>query len=204
MRVLRLVSGTALVTTLAALTPGAALAGVPVTGLIKIDESVEGQTPTVSSDNSAITLNPVTSAGFSEGWTITFTVPGIQPAGGFNLGGGEGGLYEPGTNQTQLSDVLTFNTPTLGANATTFSFTLASDSETLHFDPFFCDATNVICVLEDGTFQTLMEIRTTAFDSILIQVKSDLDPVPEPGPLSLLAGGLGALAFMRRRRKILA
>ena len=210
MRVSRLLSGTALLSTLAALMPGAALAGGSVAGgLIQIDESAEGA-PTVSSDLSAgNSLGGVSvTANGLESWTIDFTIfnSAISGTGG-SIAGAEGGLYERGTNNTQLSDLLSLNangTLIIGGEGA-FSFTLVSDGETGGISPAGICGPGVTCLLEDGTFQTLIDISlNTNIGTVdyLLQLKSDLDPVPEPGPLAVLTGGLAALWWLRRRGRL--
>ena len=203
MRVSRLLSGTGLVTTLAALMPGVASADV-----IQIDESIEGQAPTVTSDFAgfgSVSVTDLNLSGGLEGWTINFTItaPGTI---GSSIVGAEGGLYEPGTGKTQLSDELQFNTSSLlaGEGGASFTYTLISDSDTGGLSTFICSQGGVTCLEEDGTFQTLSHITIDFVTGLPLgldlQVKSDLDPVPEPGPLSLLAAGLGAYGLLRRRK----
>ena len=218
MRVSRLLSGTALVTTLAALMPAAALAGGSTTGgLIQIDESVEGVNPTVSSDLSGanslgnISVSNPTFSGGLESWTINFTIfnSAISGTGG-SIAGAEGGLYEPGTNNTQLSDLLSSNSASIIGGEGAFSFTLVSDGETGGISPAGICGPGVTCLVEDGTFQTLIDITlNTDIGGIpgtvdyFLQLKSDLvEPVPEPGPLAVLTSGLGALWWFRRRRRL--
>ncbi len=196
MRVSRLLSGTALATTLAALIPGAAWAA-PILSFINIDESVEGVAPTVTSNLSltGLTVTPLTVTS-GEAWTISFTIPG----GSSSITGGEGGLFEPGSNQ--VSDTLhldTFIGSVTGTGNTFVSFSLFSDDENGNIANPCAGCT---FLTEDGTFQ-FMNTTINPYTSPDIQVflKSDIDPVPEPGPLSLLVGGLGALWWLRRRKK---
>src|SRR5437764_8599172 len=102
MRIAQLLSGTALASTLVLL-----LSSTTSAAVIQIDESVEGQNPTVTSDASDFMLGsitPVSNPNGLEEWTITFSVAASTES---IVGANVGGLYEPGTNQTQLSDLLT-------------------------------------------------------------------------------------------------
>ena len=198
MRVSHLLSGTALVTTLAALMPGDAFAGAPIPTTIYIDESVEGTAPTVTSDLPSLTFTITDQKpAFGEEWTITFSIPTPMP-----IGGGEGGLTEPGS--TKLSDVLIGSwstTTTTTPSTTNFTFTLWSDDE-LGNILASCSAPGCLTQLEDGTFQSMFTIPTGFSPDISVLLKSDLDPLPEPGTIGLVASGLGALWWFRRRRRL--
>jgi len=201
MKLWRLLSGTGLLTTLAALMPGAASAS-----LIQIDESIEGHAPTASTNFGAISnfsATAISEPSGIEAWTIAFNLNTIIFT-GTSIGGGEGGLIEPGT--TRLSDLMNGLSVTLNPNtlAASVRFTLFSDNNSASGGLGSCPA-GVTCPVEDGTFQTVIPnaFTLTGGEGPLtydIQLKSDLE-VPEPGPLSILTGGLAALAFLRRRKK---
>lgn len=196
MPVSRLLSGTALLTTLAALMPSP-VSAAPLPSFVNIDESVEGATPTVTSNLSltGVTVTPFTVTS-GEAWTISFTIPG----GSSSITGGEGGLLEPGTNKVSDSLILdTFVGSVTGTGNTFVSFSLFSDDENGNIANSCSGCT---FLTEDGTFQFMnTTINPFVGPDIQVFLKSDIDPVPEPGPLSLLAGGLGALWWLRRRKK---
>ena len=133
-----------------------------------------------------------------EEWTITFSVAASTES---IVGANVGGLYEPGTSQTPLSDLLTIIPGSISLGEGSFTLDLLSDSDTVGIGTSDCGTANAICVTENGNFQSLLQFQTDFAGLVTVQLKSDLEPVPEPGPLPLLAGGLGALALLRHRRK---
>jgi hypothetical protein len=195
MRIAQLLSGTALASTLVV-----ALWSTTSAATIQIDESVEGQSPTVTSDAPDFSLGSITPVSNPDGleeWNITFSVAASSEN---IVGANVGGLYEPGTNQTQLSDLLTIIPGSISLGEGSFTLDLVSDTDTHDLPTVDCTTPNAICVTENGDFQDLLQVQTDFSGLITIDLKSDLESVPEPGPLPLLAGGLGALALLRYRR----
>jgi hypothetical protein len=114
-------------------------------------------------------------------------------------------LTEPGTSD--LSDIVTASIDRLATTGIfVLTVTMISDTET----PLTFGGTPFESIPETGAFQNLTSAFTTAFDLNtgalpIIQVRSDLDAVPEPSTWALMALGFGVLGgagYWSRRRSV--
>jgi hypothetical protein len=171
---------------------------VPVcpSGAVCIDESSEGQPPTVTTDSPSFvsaTVTPVPNS--PETWDITVIMQGAL----VSLGAPRGlELIEPsnGLKSDSFSLVSAFSDG--GAE---FHFRLASDDESHIFDnapfcPTFCSQE-----LETGMFQLAISGLAASSGSFDVYLKSDLEVVPQARTLILLLiGALAGLTPWARRR----
>ena len=108
-------------------------------------------------------------------------------------------LTEPGS--TAISDIVTATITTLENPAFNLSVTLTSDGET----PLAPPSGSFTTLAETGDVQNLGPTFTTLFGLTIplpaINVRSDVEAVPEPGSLALFGSALAGLAFARRRRR---
>ncbi len=111
-------------------------------------------------------------------------------------------LTEPGS--TAVSDIVTATISLTGGEIVAFNLTVSlqsDDDATALALPSQVDET----IAETGAVQNLSSDFTNLFDLNTslpaINVMSDIDSVPEPSPLGIIAGALGAFGWFRRRRK---
>lgn len=168
---------------------------------IYIDESQEGQPPTVSSDDPTFLLSSnVTSIG-PEAWSIFIFVSGsfvsFPTRTVFEL-------TEPSTGK--LSDQLLHQSAGSQPETTSFfSYHLFSDDENGNTPGAFSSscATNSLCsqAAENGGFQLAFSGSQTTVGTFDVYLKSDVEAVPEPMTLMLLGTG-GAIAAVRRIKRM--
>lgn len=174
-------------------------------GAVCIDESIEGQPPTVTSDSPFFISGTVSPPGPGqpsgpEVWQIR-----VRMSGAFVAFGRPGTfeLLEPDTGT--ISDILAELGFTPFATSIEFVYLLASDDESgniVNVDQAgFCPTTDQCgTAVEDGTFQLAQTGQATTAGSFDLYLKSDLEAVPEgPTLILVLTGALTTLTPWARR-----